>query len=216
MHSTLRTALLGLALVFPTAGCGSSRDAAPPGHVTLEGRLIDAETGEPISRDGMFVHLFCDDLDVQNSLEREDTMRYRAIMPGRTIRVRVFDPSRTYHRFEETITVAGAERRFDIALQPTGYVTLHGRAVIADSGQVIIPDRGAAIGAGGPLFYIGIADGSVRDSTVSLDATGRYSLKVPRATIRIDSVNSALSPIERTLDLTGYEADAFEYDIRMQ
>ncbi len=208
------TALVVLAVL--SVGCGSSSGEAPEGHVTLEGRLVDAETGEAVSREGIFVHLFCDDLGVKNSIEREDTAAYRAFMPGETIRVRVFDPENRYQRFEETITVSGDARTFDIELQPTGFVTMHGQVVVGDTGELVIPERGEMLGDGGPFFNFSSETGSFRSGMISIDNSGSYAVKVPRGSIRIDSLNAPTSPAERVVDLTDYDGDTFEYDIQMK
>jgi hypothetical protein len=106
---------------------------------TIEGTVVDAETGKEVSREGMYLHFFCDEIDHQETLESARTASYEISMPKSTVRIRAFDTSKRYHLFEKTVQVEGDELQFDIAVVPTHYILLTGKIVDLNTGKRILP-----------------------------------------------------------------------------
>lgn len=215
---TIPPAALAAALAAVLAGCAQPPGAARP--YRLSGTLRDATTNEPISRRTVYLHFFCDDAGFQESLEREDEATFDVRLPTPNVRIRASDPERAFAFRTETFTLTDPETRRDILLQPTGYVLLRARVVDA-TGAAVVPARPSgrgvpAVGGGGPLFYLRSDADAFSADLVGLDDSGAFAVRVPRAVISIAAVDTALAPVEATLDLSRVEGPAFDHVLRME
>ncbi len=80
MSSTSRTSLAFLALVLflPLVLEGCAGKEAGSGDFLVRGRLLDDETGLPVSRSTIYVHAFNDSTGFQVSLEPADSSEFGA------------------------------------------------------------------------------------------------------------------------------------------
>jgi hypothetical protein len=186
--------------------------ASDPSHL-LHGRVIDAETGEPVSRRTMYVHFFCDEIDFQRTLDPEDASTYSVRLPRPTVRVRAADRSGVYALFEQTLTIDGEALEHDIRLTPTHFVLLRGRAIDAVTGEAIRPTGGWG---SGPVLHLDADKVGWGKSGVTLDDEGAFSLRVPRAKLRVRAINTSKRIVNPVIDLTGYEADERDVKIRFE
>jgi hypothetical protein len=198
---------LAAALLLMGAGCASE-----PSH-QLRGRVLDAETGEPVSRQNMYVHFFCDEIDFQQSLDPEDEPTYSVRLPQPKVRIRAADGSAAYALFEQTLTIEGEALEYDIRLTPTHFVLLRGRAIDAVTGKAIRASGGMG---GGPLLYFDAEQVGWSKGMIGLDDEGAFSLRVPRAKLTVRAVNTPKRIAKPVIDLTGYEADEREVEIRFE
>ncbi len=195
------------ALLLVGAGCASE-----PSHL-LRGRVIDAETREPVSRRTMYVHFFCDETGFQLTLDPEDESTYSVRLPLPRVRVRAADGSGVYALFEQTLTIEGEALEYDIRLTPTHFVLLRGRAVDAVTGEAIRPTGGMG---SGPLLYLDADKVGWSKSMVRLDDEGTFSLRVPRAKLTVRAVNTPKRIVNPVIDLTEYEADERDVKLRFE
>ena len=201
----VRRLLLLAALV---AACA---DEEPEGY-RVRGSLLDGETGEPVSRATFYVHAFHDATDHQVSLDPADPATFEMVMPAAEVRLRIADKSRRYRLYEERHVLHRGDNELDVRLEPTHFVRLHGRVLDADTGEPL--ERTEGIGGDARLH---VRDEDGKDGIVTVpDEDGSYSVRVPRHRLRFRFVNTGKGPVEPTLDLSGYEGDAFEHDILMR
>jgi hypothetical protein len=217
MQSRASTFLLAVLLAALAAACGSEPgrhdDPAGSGDYLLKGRVLDAGTGEPVSREKMHLHFFCDEIDHQVTLDPDDTSDYAVRMPRPTIRVRAADGTDTYHLLETTLRLEASAREFDIELRPTGFVLLRGRVIDASTGKAILPTRG--MGAG-PRLYLRCEEPSWAGGSFVPEPDGTFSLKAPRAVIEVAAVNTAMGVRTKRIDLTGVTAAEHAIEIVLE
>jgi len=198
------------AALLALAACGGPRPRGE-GDYLLEGTVRDAKTGEPVARDTLYLHFFCDGIDHQVTLDPSSETEYAVRMPQPTVRVRVADTDDAYHLYERTVEIEGKSRTLDLPLEPTGFVLLRGRVVDAADGSAV--PRGAD-GGHGPLLYLS-GDGW-SEGPVSLEEDGSFTLRVPRAKIEIRAVDTARSIANPDLDLTGFAGASRKFELRLE
>ena len=194
--------LLGLAITLLSTGCGSdTREVDDPG-VTIRGRLIDAETGAtPEIHDQMVLHVFCDDLDKQVSLQPDDSGAYEVHMPGRTVRMRFADLANVYFLHEATKTLASNEATWDLRIEPTNYLLLRGT----------IKGLKEAREAGfNKVMFMADHDGPSLHSLHLPHKEGKFALRVSRSVIEFSVVNTSWKLSPSQIDLSGVTADEHE------
>jgi hypothetical protein len=199
--------LLLALLAASLAGCANG--SAPPGSVVVRGRIVDAETGEPVPRTSIHVHAFDDATKRKVSLAPEDDDAFELTAPAATVRLRVADTSGRYLLNEQTFTVAGGVWDGTVRMVPTHHVHLHGRILWRDGEKLRPPSEG---------------DGSVQHAFLGIGPKygvrpaedGSYSVRVPRELLPLRTVNTSRGPNPATLDLTGFEGDEKEYDIILE
>ena len=198
VHSLLLAALL--------AACAA---APPPGSVVLRGNLVDAETGEPVSRRTVYVHAFDDATKRQVSLSPDaDEDSFELMAPAATVRLRIADTSKRYELNEQTFTVSGGAWNGTIRMVPTHFVRLHGRILWRDGDKLRPPSEGGGDVQHG---FLGIGRAHVRP-----EDDGSYSARVPRELLRVLTVNTSRAASPSTLDLTGFEGDEKQFDIILE
>ncbi len=188
------------------AGCGDSTTNA---GYRLKGKVVDAETGERVSRETIYLHFFCDAIKAQKTIDRGAGSTYDVLMPQATIRVRVADKSDRYKLFEQTITLASKQQTFDIPLVPTHNIRLHGKVA-----GYRPPGPDAKLGDS-VLFYFEHGGRAVA-GPMAPDSDGTYSLYVPRGIITITAVNMGGKIKDPTVDLTGKTGKAHQHDIEFE
>jgi hypothetical protein len=161
----------------------------------------------------MYVHFFCDQIDFQRTLDPEDASTYSVRLPRPTVRVRAADRSGVYALFEQTLTIDGEALEHDIRLTPTHFVLLRGRAIDAVTGEAIRPTGGWG---SGPRLHLDADKVGWGKSGVTLDDEGAFSLRVPRAKLRVRTINTSKRIVNPVIDLTGYEADECDVKIRFE
>jgi hypothetical protein len=201
-----------VALLAALAACTPDEPGppAPEAGYRLHGRILDAETGTPVSREHAYLHFFCDAIDVQKSFDPADLTSYDVRMPRAEIRIRIKDKTEEYALFEKTVTVDGNDREYDIRLVPTHFVLLRGRAIDVATGQAV-EQHGH-----GPLLYFDAEPGDWGRSMVRLDDDGAFTLRVPRAKLRIQAVDTSKRIANPILDLTGFEGGETEFELRFE
>ncbi len=195
---------MGLGIAFAAAALLLVGCAAEPGTVRVTGRLIDAETGEPVSRDRIFVHAFNDATEHQVSLKPNSETTFELEMPAPEIRLRIPDLQHAYELFEEDFVAKDGRLEVDVRLQPTHWIQLHGTVLWKDKD--------------GSLRPLNEGDGNVRKASLSggryvgfgTDATGRFATRAPRELIEVLSINTSYQHEPREVDLSDVEADEFE------
>lgn len=209
-----------LAVCLLLAACGDEGGGAAPSSrpYEVEGRLLDAETGAEVSARTIYLHFFCDEVKWKLSLDPEDTPYYAVKVPRARVRVRAHDQERTYAAFERELVLEEGKQTFDIRLQPTHYVRLHGRVVDGATGKPIPPATPGERETLGDrvLFYFQHEGVPCHPGTVAPADDGSYALKVPRGVIKILAVNTAQRLKVSEVDLTGIEGDEHVFDIVLE
>lgn len=201
-----------LALCLPLAGCGNDGNGTPnTSDYRLSGRVLDADTGEEVSRETLYLHFFSDDVKLKKTLNPEPGSRYEVLMPQAKVRVRVSDKERRYALFEETIDLASKAESYDIKLKPTNYIRLHG--TVKEDGKPVPPSDGTP---GDRVMLYFESDGKPIAGPIPPASDGTYSLRVPRGPIKILTVNTAKKPKNDTVDLTGNTNDSHAFDIELE
>ena len=187
------------------SGCGS-------GDVVVRGRLVDAETGEPVRRDRVYVHAYDDGTKVQVSLEPDKTAsNFELRLPSPEIRLRVYDMEHVHALYEKRFT-APADGKLDVEvrLEPTHWIRLHGHICYRVGDKVWPVDHGDGSIGSAPLVDIGPC------SWISYDDDGAYSVLVPRELLKITMLDTNCHPVPAELDLRGATGDEREFDLYLE
>lgn len=203
-----------LALACAAPACESRRtsaDGTGPGigpiHVT--GRLLDAETGRPVSRAKIWIHGFNDDPadpahrslpKQQRSLAPGDATTFEFNLVEPTIRLRVADGEHVYELFEQELTARDGRLDVDVRLTPTHWVRLHGRVFWRENGKLepFVPTRSRWRGATICLS---------RGNSPEPDDRGNYSVLVPRELIKVLTIDSPRRVEPHEIDLRAERGD---------
>jgi hypothetical protein len=209
---------LGLlvACCLAVAACGDDGGGIKPRPYELSGRLLDAETGAEVSRSTIYLHFFCDEQKWKTTREPADTTNYSVKVPHPKVRVRAYDQENTYAAFEREFELKEGSQTFDIKLQPTHNVKLHGKVIDARTGKPIAPPKTAEGVGGSVLFYFQHEGVPCHPGTISPAADGTYSIRVPRGMIKILAVNTPLALKQGEVDLTKVTADDYAFDIELE
>lgn len=172
----------------------------------MTGRLVDGETGRPVSRRTFWVHGFSDDVGRQVSLDPgADDSAFALALPTPDVRLRVYDGERAYELWERRFTAEAGALDVEVRLVPTHWIRLHGKVLWRDGERLRPPSEG---------------DGNVRDVIVYLDGQtlriaddGAYSIRVPRSPHRVAVVDTNYRASQPGIDLTGAADDEREMDI---
>ena len=198
----LLVALVLCAQLLP--GCTKQRSGSAV-HVTV--RLVDDETGKPVSRAGNYVHAFNDATGHQVSLDPADETEFELEMPAPEIRLRVPDRTNTYELFEEDFVAKDGVLDVEIRLRPTHWIRLHGTLLWKDTDGTLRPlsegdgnVRKAALSAG---RGVGFAPGS----------DGTYSVNAPREVLEIVSINTNYRHAPTRVDLSNETGDDYALDL---
>ena len=197
--------LLGL-LPLALGACGQR--VAGAGDRVLRGRLVDDETGQPVSRESVYLHAFRDGAGQQVSLEPARSSTYALRVGGPDVRLRVSAGAGEYHLYEETLVVPPEGLEHEVRLVPTHWVRLHGRVLWQDGARWRPPSEGD-----GNLSKVRIDIDGVGGLRIAQDGT--YSRRVPRTLLRFATVNTDrwIEPTE--LELTGFEGDERRLDLHL-
>lgn len=221
--------VLALALACGSLACESRRtsaDGTGPGegpiHVT--GRLLDAETGRPVSRARIWIHGFNDDPadpthrgppKQHRSLAPEDATTFEFNLVEPTIRLRVADRENVYELFEQKLSAQDGRLDVDVRLIPLHWVRLHGRVYWREGSKLepFVPTRSRWRDATINLLRRGpLAPDDVRGGSLSPDDEGNYSTRVPRELLKVLTIDSPRGVSPRELDLRDERGEEREQD----
>jgi len=185
-------------------GCTKQRSGSAV-HVTV--RLVDDETGEPVSRAGNYVHAFNDATGHQASLDPADETEFELEMPAPEIRLRVPDRTNTYELFEEDFVAKDGVLDVEIRLRPTHWIRLHGTLLWKDTDGTLRP--------------LSEGDGNVRKAALSAGrgvgfepgSDGAYSVNAPREVLEIVSINTNYRHAPTRVDLSNETGDDYALDL---
>jgi hypothetical protein len=198
---------LPLALLLVGA-CGG-----PPDGYRLTGRLLDAETQAPVSRETFHVHAFNDAQHHQVSLGPEAGHTFALHVPEAGVRLRIADKSRKYALYERRMVLEKGTTALDIALEPTHYVRVHGHLVDAETGRRVPRAEHERVLGGPVLIYI---FGQRRLGPIWPDEDGGYSERLPREKIRFGLVDTSEKLVEDLVDLQGFAGEEYEFDLKVR
>jgi hypothetical protein len=197
---------LALVLAVASGACGS-----PPGQdLRISGRLVDAETGRPVPRTAIYIHAFDDATKRRVTLDPEqgdDSFELTTTWP--LVRLRVADTSNEYRLDERTLTVTGAAWDGTIRLVPTHWVLVHGRVLWRDGTTLRPPSQGD-----GNVRHAGVSFG--RAGGVRHAEDGSFSVRLPRESLPILTIDTNRTPAQKSLDLTGVTGDEFAFDVILE
>jgi hypothetical protein len=206
--------VVAFALLTIAVCCCADRVPGPADGYLLSGTVTDAETGEPVSRQVLNLHFFCDEIDFQVSLAPAPGPEFAVRVPKRTVRIRAGNSEGAYHLFEETITIEGDSAVRTIRLVPTHYVRLYGKFTDLTTGRPARANRGSGIGDTPMLAFVA-AEGP-RGGRLRYRPDGTYSVRVPRTKLKVRTLDTPYAPKVRELDLTGFEEDELEFDVEIE
>lgn len=199
MRSRIVAAMLWIAAL---QGCESDS-----GQFEIRGRLIDTETGAPVSRVNVNVHLFNDAAKAQVSFPLEDEATFVARMPGAGVRLRVIDRTDKYRFFERNLEIPATGLETVVELVPTHFVLVKGR--LLENGKA--PRVEAGVIGGTPL--LGFAwDDDCKGTDYDAD-DGSFEVRLPRTRVEVQMLDTGLGPVPPILDLTGVTVDVVVQDI---
>lgn len=186
--------------------------------MVVTGRLLDAETGKPVVREGIWIHVFPAGSTTPSSAEPDtdrsdfeielDTLGSSAGAPGTRVRLRVADSARAYEVFEREFTLVGGALDVDVKLVPTHWLRLHGRIAWRD-GARLRPVREGGPNVEHALIYLG-------PHLLWTEGRDTYSLLVPRELLRVFSVNTSHGVVPREIDLRGASEAERELDLVLE
>jgi hypothetical protein len=179
------------------------------GTVELSGRLVDGETGKPVSRRRTYMQAFADGSRLPSAkLEPEDTPRFAFNLTGDDIRIEVWDKDGQYERLERTFKLGENSKDVELRLTPARRVLVHGRVLWRDAGKLRPPAEG---------------DSSVRDAVVSIGGVslvlsndGSFAVRLPRKKLPVMTVNTRRDPIPEVIDLSTTDKSDMEQDIILE
>lgn len=192
-----------LTLILLLCSCGCTGRGA--GTVIVTGHVLDAETGKPVAREGIWIHVFRagssspasaePDADRSDFAIELDTLGSAAGTAGTIVRLRVADSTRAYETLEREITLTGGALDIDVRLVPTHWLRLHGRVLWRD-GTNLRPVRDGSPDVENAQVHIG---------PHNLWAAGSetYSILVPRELLRPSTVNTNHRVVPHEIDLRG-------------
>jgi hypothetical protein len=208
---------LALTLVLASGACSrhSSADPSGPGEgpVHVTGRLLDAETGRPVSRKTVWIHGFNDtrpdpkfpNVCEERSLAPDDPTTFAMNLLDPTIRLRVYDKSHAYEMFEVTLVAHDQALDVDVRLRPTHWVRLHGRVFWREGGAlkpfVRKPERWKK-------NQIVLSPGD----SLEPDEDGNFSHLVPRELLKVLLISSERRVTPHEVDLREERGDEHAQD----
>jgi len=200
------------ALAF--SGCGPT--IAGRGDYEIRGSIIDAETGAPISRSNVYVHVFNDLIKEQASpgLAVESTFTVRMLVPQ--VRLRIYDASSRYQLYETEFDVPESGLDHVARLMPTHYVLVKGRLMFLE-GDTWIPLSPQVARRFGKWPGLGFRLDGDREGSWSVrhDSDASFEVRVPRERLLVSLINTGLEPVTDVVDLTGVTADLVERDVQL-
>ena len=204
-----------VALALAASGCGAR--VAGHGDYVIRGSLVDSETGAPVSRKDVYVHAFNDEIKRQTSLDPEDSAAFTVRMPRPAVRLRVAEMTGRYRLEETTLTVPPEGLDHVVRLVPTHYILMKGRFLVREGVQwVPVPPqrRDGAIG-GRPLPSF-LLEGEVPAGfRVTFREDASYEVRLPRARVRVQVLDTPLTPDPKSIDLTGVKEDVVVRDVHL-
>ncbi|QDV09244.1 hypothetical protein Poly30_48010 [Planctomycetes bacterium Poly30] len=196
-----------LLTLLACAGCNS--DVPGSGSIRVSGRLIDAETGQSVSRETFYVHAYVDGTGERVSLDpaRGDDFGFRMSQPE--IRRLVADKADQYERFEGTFTASGEVLDVDVRLKPTHWVRAHGTVLWRDDKGRLRPlrDGDELVRAARP--HIG-------GRLLHPDADGNYEQLLPRELHELLAINTSYGPVPSEVDLRGVTEEDYPLDVVLE
>ena len=92
------------------------------------GRIVDDETGVPLSREETGVHGFVDATGAQVSAKPAPDSRFELVLPGREVRLRVARDDGAYASpWEKRFVATGGVLDVEVRLRPTHNLVVRGR-----------------------------------------------------------------------------------------
>lgn len=159
-------------------------------------------------RTAIYVHAFDDATKRKVSLSPDDDDGFELTTTWPVVRLRVADTSNEYRLDERTLTIAGDAWDGTIRLVPTHRVRVHGRVLWRDGTNLRPPSEG---------------DGRVSHAQVSFGRAGvnhaedgSFSVRLPRESLQILTINTSLSPAQKSLDLSAVQGDDFAFDVILE
>jgi len=216
----VRILSIAIGIVFlALSSCGPR--FAGHGNYEIRGSLVDAETGAPVSRKEIYLHVSNDAIKDQTAVEREDesTFTVRVLRPD--VRLRVYDPTNQYQLYETRLIVPKPGLDTVVRLVPTHYVVLKGRLLVDKDGSwVPIPEPEYVPGAphligGQPLLSFDWEGGGTSWSAFHVDENGAFEVRLPRALVRVVVLDTGLNHDPPFIDLTRSTVDVIERDIHL-
>lgn len=173
------------------------------GQVRVLVRLVDDETGEPVSRNGNYVHAYNDAQDLSVMLEPGDGERFELCMQEPEVRLLIPDSSGFYERFEQSFAAKDGLLDIEVRLKRTHWIRLYGTMLWEDASGDLHP---LSEGSGNirHVFLSGMPSGS------DLSGDGQYSVRKPRELLKFLSVNTSYHHSPREIDLRGVTEDEYE------
>ena len=212
-----RLLLLAFGAVLPavmSACAGGEDDESSPRPCVVQGNLLDAETGKPVSRRTIYMHFNCDELGYKESPTPRDTTDFKVQMPGSKVRIRAYDAEQIYAPFVGTFEAKDGILAVDIQLEPTHYALLRGRFEDGVTGRSYVDMKQSGQWMG---LRLSIHDdkGAVHKGHIVPNLAGQFGVRVPRKRLQLFTSNTSAVPEQDTLDLSAFEGDAYDIVIRM-
>ena len=214
MKLRLLAPALGLFLLALLGACAGEDEGDTSRPCVVKGRLLNAETGEVLSRSHIYMHFNCDELGYKESPTPHDVTTFQVKMPGSTVRIRAYDTEQVYAPFEQTFEAKDGVLAVGIPLQPTHYILLRGRFEDGETGRSALDMKQSGEWMGLRLSIHDGPDAVHRDHIIP-DLAGYFAIRVPRKRLRLQTVGTSTRPEQTTLDLSGVESDAYDLVIRM-
>jgi hypothetical protein len=202
--------LIAFAVLMGTS-CANGESARTGTRVT--GRLVDGETGMPVSRRTFWVHGFNDEVDHQVSLEPADESTFSMELPTRDVRLRIFDMERKYELFERMYAAAEGSLDVEVRLAPTHWIRLHGKVLWRD-GANLRPPREGDENVRSVMVHVSSSGSS--SFRLDLARDGSYSERVPRDLLSILTIDTSRGPTPRQIDLRDATEDERQLDIVLE
>ena len=194
------------ALLF--AGCGCS--VVPgEGDLRVSGWLVDAETGESVSREDIYIHAYDDTTGEQLTLEHSKSSEFAFDTESSVVRFLIVDKGHKYKKYERVYDLQKDGVELEAALQPTHFVRVSGRVLVGSSKEQLRPIRSSPELGATPFVHLG-------DERLKLDSSGRYSTRLDRELHRVQRLNFGGEVHPTELDLRGCEKDEFQFDVTLR
>jgi hypothetical protein len=116
--------------------------------------------------------------------------------------------------FEKRVTISGSGLMYDVRLRPTHRVRLFGTVTDTRTGKPVSWEGDGTMGSA-PILEISTVDGRLAGG-MTTGKKGAYSVLVPRAKLRVSTLDTPLAPVVPELDLTGFEGDEYPYDVDLR
>ncbi len=193
-------------IVFSLACVGCSGSVPGAGTIRVTGRLVDAETGEPVSRETLYIHASNDATGEQVSLEPADSSDFALHMTAPSIRLRIPDLEHRYELYEEDLVAEAGVLDVEVRLTPTHWIRLHGQVRWRDDAGQLRPLESGNQQVSKALISLG-------ERHLDWGGDGHYSVLVPRELKPFSVVNSGYQIHPKEVDLRGDLGDEYELDL---